>query len=473
MPGPNLILNPGFETGNFTDWAVTDPQPQNPDIGVDSFPEDVHSGSYGVFAGNETTTLSQTIATTVGDIYNIGFYLDVYQSTAFDGGVTVTFGGQTAVNLTEPTETDSFTEYTATVTATSASSTLEFTFTDPGGYFGLDDVSVADEAACYVRGTRILTDRGEVRVERLAIGDLVITACGGLRPIRWLGYRRIDISRHPNPSAVRPVCVSAGAFGGGLPRCNLWLSPGHNVASEGALMPISCLMNGRSVAQIERDEVEYWHVELDAHDVILAEGLPAESYLDCGNRTAFANGGAFVEAHPDFQPKHWAETCLPLVKEGPKVKGAKERLLVGLFERGLELTHDADAHILADGLRIEPIWLGERRLAFQLPKDCKSLVLKSDTFIPAYVRGESEDLRELGLCVARLRIDGEDVAPNDEALSGFGWHEAECENGRFQRRWTCGEARLPCGARIVVIDLAGHGYYWRERQRPMRRVAQL
>ena len=103
--------------------------------------------------------------------------------------------------------------------------------------------------------------------------------------------------------------VRAGAFGDGQPRRDLWLSPGHNIAFEGALIAACRLINGRSVGQIDQDHIEYWHVELDAHDVIYADGLPAESYLDTGNRTAFANGGAFIEAHPDFRPRHWAETC--------------------------------------------------------------------------------------------------------------------------------------------------------------------
>src|SRR6202044_441994 len=130
-----------------------------------------------------------------------------------------------------------------------------------------------------------------VAIEALRIGDLAVAADGGLRPIVWIGHRRLDGSRHPDPLAVRPVRVSANAFGEGLPHRDLWLSPGHNIAWDGALMPISLLINNVSVAQLEREQVEYWHVELDRHDIVIAEGLPAESYLDCGNRGAFANGG--------------------------------------------------------------------------------------------------------------------------------------------------------------------------------------
>jgi len=467
MPGPNLVLNPGFETGNFTDWTATDPDP-GVDIGVDNQPEDVNSGTYGVFAGNAvTTTLSQTIATTVGDTYNIAFFLDVYQSDATDGGMTATFGGQTAVSLTAPAETDNggnpFMEYSATITATSTSSVLEFTFKDPPGFFGLDDVSVTDETACYVRGARILTDRGEVAVERLRVGDLAVTASGALRPIRWLGHRRIDITRHPDPAAVRPVRVSAGAFGGGLPRRDLWLSPGHNVAAEGVLTPISCLINGRSVAQVERRDVEYWHVELDAHDVIFAEGLPAESYLDCGNRTAFANGGAFIEAHPDFAPKRRADTCLPLVMEGRQVVATKARLLARLADEGHEVDQEAGAHIVVDGLRVEPERLSETQLRFVLPAGGREISLRSNVFIPAHTVAESADARELGLCIGRLQVDGAAVELDDDEACAAGWRKAEFADGRFSHRWTTGATPVLAGARIVIVDLAGAGYYWRAR----------
>ena len=89
-------------------------------------------------------------------------------------------------------------------------------------------------------------------------------------------------------------------------------------------------------------------------------------------------------------------------------------------------------------------------------------MLKSKTFIPAYTKAESDDERELGLCVARLQIDGEEVSLEDELLSPRGWHQAEYDDGRFARRWTRGDVELPLGARLVVVELAGQGYYWRE-----------
>jgi hypothetical protein len=254
--------------------------------------------------------------------------------------------------------------------------------------------------------------------------------------------------------------VHAHAFGEGQPHRDLWLSPGHNIASGGALTPISSLVNGASVVQERRDRVEYWHVELDAHDVILAEGLPAESYLDCGNRTAFANGGAFVEAHPDFAPKHWAETCLPLVSEGPEIERVRVHLRERFFALGFAVTTEADAHLIADGRRLEPLWLDARRFAFTPPRGTRAIALCSRSFLPAYSSLANADLRELGLSVARLQIDGVDL-PLDDARLDAGWQACEYEEDRAARRWTNGAATLPPGGGRIVIDLAGEGLYWR------------
>jgi hypothetical protein len=337
----------------------------------------------------------------------------------------------------------------------------KFVLTDPAS---VDQITY-ENPPCYCRGTRILTNRGEVAVEKLAVGDVVINASDERRPIRWIGHRALVCRRHRDPRDIFPVRVSAGAFGERQPSRDLWLSPGHCVAVDGALIPIRFLINGLSVAQVETEKVEYWHVELDEHDVVIAEGLPAESYLDCGNRTAFVNGGAFINAHPDFEPKAWRDTCLPLVKDGPEVANAKSRLFARLFNRGYHLTDDADPYILASGRRIKPIRFSERMIAFAIPRGCKSLTLKSNTFIPAHAQVESDDERELGLGVARLEINGADIALDDDAFSAAGWHGAERPGGRFRQRWTRGVAQVPVGARnvrIVLIVLADPGYYWRE-----------
>ena len=187
--------------------------------------------------------------------------------------------------------------------------------------------------ACFAAGTRIETTRGEVAVDRLRVGDEVLAHRGdGVlvpRPVIWVGYRAIDCRRHPMPHRVLPVRIRAGAFGAGRPRRDLRLSPDHAVfvaddGARGVLIPIHCLINGRSIVREQVAAVSYFHVELSAHAVLLAEGLPTESYLDTGNRAAFANGGRLIALNPDFASRAWdVEACVPLVVAGSEVDAAR------------------------------------------------------------------------------------------------------------------------------------------------------
>jgi Hint domain len=198
---------------------------------------------------------------------------------------------------------------------------------------------------CLLLGTRITTSDGSACVEDLSLGAMVLTASGESRPVRWLGHRELDCNRYRNPAVVWPICVKAGAFAENQPSRDLWVSPAHAILVEGVLIPAEKLVNGATIVQVPRGHVEYWHVELDSHDILLTEGLPTESYVDCGNRTAFVNGGAYLEAHPDFKPKHWTDTCVPLVLEGPAVQRAKAALLARAQALG---------YGIADGERDEP-----------------------------------------------------------------------------------------------------------------------
>jgi Hint domain len=195
------------------------------------------------------------------------------------------------------------------------------------------DSLVTVTATCYAAGTRILTPGGEIAIERLRAGDLVQTVSGRTQPIDWIGHRRVDFQRHPNRGRVLPVRIAAHAFGPNQPRRELLLSPDHAVFVEDVLIPIRHLINGTTVAQIERRAITYYHIELPRHDVLLANGMPAESYLEAGARDAFANGGGFIQLHPDFAPPldHYAmlweaQGYAPLVVTGAALERARETL---------------------------------------------------------------------------------------------------------------------------------------------------
>ena len=185
--------------------------------------------------------------------------------------------------------------------------------------------------ACFAAGTRIATARGPVAVEDLRVGDRAVTADRRIEPIVWIGKRSVNCRTHPKPESVWPVRVAAGAFGENVPVRDLYLSPGHAVFVGGVLVPVKLLINGTNIAQVERDRVTYFHLELPRHEVILAEGLSVESYLDLGDRVDFHGDGATIRLFPDFASRLARETALvwethgaaPLVMAGEALARAR------------------------------------------------------------------------------------------------------------------------------------------------------
>ena len=198
--------------------------------------------------------------------------------------------------------------------------------------------------ACFAAGTRIATVHGDVPVERLCIGDRVHAQFGGTMPVVWLGRRRVNCQRHPRPTEVWPVRVRAGAFGDAVPRRDLLLSPNHAVYVDGVLVPVRYLINDVSIMQQEVETITYWHVELSAHDVLLAEGLPAESFLDTGGKADFENNQSEIRLHPDFLAfKREAKSCAPLVVTGSRLAAVRRQLgeRMRRFGRSVPLSADA------------------------------------------------------------------------------------------------------------------------------------
>ncbi len=318
------------------------------------------------------------------------------------------------------------------------------------------------EAACYVAGTRLLTPDGERAIETLRPGDLVLTASGAVRPVRWVGRRAIDCAAHPEPARVHPVRVAVGAFGPGLPDAELWLSPGHAVRVEGGLVPVELLVNGATIAAVPVARVTYHHVELDAHDLLLAHGLAAESYLDVGNRHAFEGEGALL-LHPDLSAAAALASerarCLPLLGWGEAVVAARASLLA----RAERLGHATEAahglHLLADGVPVTAGLVSGEWHHFAVPEGARDVRLLSRTWVPAHVRADCADGRRLGVCVLALVLDGRAVALGEDMPAVGGWHEA-CAEGALHR-WTDGAATLPAGLRSVAVLLGGERRYRR------------
>ena len=178
--------------------------------------------------------------------------------------------------------------------------------------------------ACFAAGSRIRTTRGDVPVEALRIGDRVHVVDGSTEPVTWIGHRSIDCRWHPAPHKVWPVRIRAGAFGTGRPVRDLWLSPDHAILLGDALIPIKYLIDDDAIVQVSVTDVAYYHVELARHAALLAEGLPAESYLDTGDRGNFANGGLPVSLREDLASGiREANGFAPLVVTGASIEAAR------------------------------------------------------------------------------------------------------------------------------------------------------
>lgn len=309
---------------------------------------------------------------------------------------------------------------------------------------------------CYCPGTMILTTEGERAVETLRVGDTVVTASGQSREILWVGRRDFNIETHAAPTSVRPVRIQAGAFGKNLPRRDLVVSPGHALFVDDVLIPARFLINGATIRQdLDAKTVTYFHVELESHDVLLAEGLPAESYLDTGNRGDFENGGQVVALFPSVEPKDWSDTCAPLLKSGPTVESVKRNLIEQASAFGYAVTDQHGLHIVAGGKAIEPTVEGDL-YRFTLPDNCSNIRLASRSWVPAHMVPGSEDDRRLGVCVAEIEVDGKALSLDD---MGSGWHRFDV-SGDATYRWTTGSAELPGQARSIAVRLCGSALYW-------------
>jgi hypothetical protein len=155
----------------------------------------------------------------------------------------------------------------------------------------LQEMSVIGyDVVCFLEGTRIAVPGGEIEVERLCPGDLVWTDSGVARPVRWLGVQTVSL-RFADPARVLPIRIPTGALGPGLPRRDLLVSPGHALLLDGLLVQAGALAGSGAIRRETRmpARFRYFHVELDSHDLLIAEGVPAESFLDAAAELPFDN----------------------------------------------------------------------------------------------------------------------------------------------------------------------------------------
>lgn len=154
-----------------------------------------------------------------------------------------------------------------------------------------------DFVLCFAAGTPIATPDGERAVETLKAGDLILTADGTAVPVKWIGYQTLLKMLSPD-TRFRPVRFLAGALALNVPHCDLVVTGDHGILVDGVMVNAAALVNGTSIVRVPASElaerVTYYHVETENHDIILAAGAAAETFVGATNRAAFDNYAQYV-----------------------------------------------------------------------------------------------------------------------------------------------------------------------------------
>jgi len=418
--------------------------------------------SYGLIDYASGYTVGTTLTQTITDA-SWGDQIE-FAGTNFTGD-TFTY---TASSGTLVLKRFSTTELTIVgITGTSTLTAADFTITNGGNTI---------EIVCYAAGTRIMTPTGGCMVEDLRPGDSVLTVAGDefiARPVKWLGRRRIDIAAHPLPRNVAPVRIREGAFADSVPHRDLLVSPDHGIFVGGMLIAARQLINGTTIAQdLDATSVEYFHVELDRHAILLAEGLAAESYLDTDNRGFFANSGEPMILHPNLRdesdyPNRAVGSCHPFVIDAEQVRPiwqvlADRAAALGEPVPAIAATEQLEPSVYVRGKLQRPLTKENGLFTFVVPCGTTEVQLASCAFLPTDMRPWLDDRRRLGVNVQRIVLrnatEFHDIPLDNPALSK-GWWEVE-RSGATVRRWTDGMASLPLppiGQGPAILEL------WSER----------
>ncbi len=199
-----------------------------------------------------------------------------------------------------------------------------------------DDLTIDTNTftVCFLAGTSIATPAGETPIESLAIGDLVLTADGRAAPVKWVGIQTV-VSVFADPLRSFPIRITAGALGGGLPARDLHVSPDHALFLDGVLVQAGALVNGTTIVRETAipERFTWFHVELEDHALILAEGVPAETFLDTVTRRRFDNFADYEARYGDTGPVI-AELPAPRIKSARQLPAALRDRLVARAEAG-------------------------------------------------------------------------------------------------------------------------------------------
>ncbi|WP_273690600.1 Hint domain-containing protein [Ketogulonicigenium vulgare] len=211
------------------------------------------------------------------------------------------------------------------------------------------------QAVCYLRGTMIMTDRGEMPIEQLREGDRVVTRFGGLREIKWIGRQQFRGNKTFGNEAIR---FAPGSISQNMPQRSLYVSAGHSMLVGDVLVLAQDLINGVTVTrESSRDTWDYFQLDLGTHDLVLADGAWSEVFADCGTfRSKFDNAEDYRRRFPTNIAPLLPQFCLPRPNDGAALRNAIATVAQrALDKRGAEVMGrlDGQVEIIASPFRVE------------------------------------------------------------------------------------------------------------------------
>ncbi|MDE2573987.1 MAG: Hint domain-containing protein [Rhodospirillales bacterium] len=309
---------------------------------------------------------------------------------------------------------------------------------------------------CFCAGTKLMTLRGEVPVERLAPGEYALTLSGqgaALKQVTRIDVMEVDLGTRPEAAPVR---ITAGAVAPGMPARDLLVSPGHAIAlpdeSEArVLIPALYLVNGATIRRAPATGTQrYFAVALDSHDLLMADGQACESDPPGDADAAFTSAG---RAAAGCAPCLWGSAAEPF----------HARLLERAGELGHRLAENPALELRCNGDILEALSETPTERVYLLPPGARQVDLLSRSTIPAETRSGSTDRRRLGVPITALLHDGL-ALPLDGPAFAAGFLPPE-RDGAAAWRWTTGAATLDLPAHDFEVTLelhthAGWERYW-------------
>lgn len=279
-----------------------------------------------------------TVYYTIGPDGTFTVYTDV-NGDGHPESVTVIAPNGDVTIKSDPTSSGSFSDVTVvqpngTVTTysdTNNDGTLDTKTTQtPSSPTPTVETGTFPQSVCFLAGTMIATPEGEVAIETLQPGQLVSTVDGRALPVRWLGKQTIATTF---AERSMPIRIRAGALADGVPARDLRVSPSHAMYVDGVLAHAGALVNGLSIVRETQmpESFCYYNIEFAEHALVMADGAPAESYVDNVSREHFDNW-AEREALGEMAPI--AELALPRAKAHRQLPTA---IRVRLAARAAEL----------------------------------------------------------------------------------------------------------------------------------------